>query len=864
MKIWRKITGLFSIVALAMGMTGVCTEILAAAPVTQKTKDDTVYTKDSLHTVQGVYPGTEKMNLVADNGTLELYADVATGEVAVRNKKNGSLWYTNPPSREEDMLATPSGKKKLASQLYLTYHDKKANVYDMNSYADCVEREQLEYALTENGIRFRYVFGEFEESIIIPRWISEERMKLYLDRMDETQRKFVERQYYYLNLDTIRDREKNDYLKRYPILEEHPIYALRENSEFRQLELMEIFEPLGYTREDFNNDCKENGYDTTRRDAYFIIPLDYRLEGEELVADIPASLVDYDKTVFPLESITLLPYFGAAGVEEEGYILVPDGSGALIRLNNGKKSTGQYSQAVYGSDTLYKQTASLEADASLGVKMPVFGLKSGDRAFLAVIEEGEALATIRADVSGKVDSYNYVQAAFSFLPYGQINIGAVMDETNKLFMYADEAYQGHMRLRFCFLSGEDAGYVGMAKTYREYLTAAGVLTNRETEAYPLYVELIGAVNVQKKFLGVSYNSVQSLTTYEQAREILSELLGGGAEDIRLRMNGWYNGGLGGSTAAGAKKEKRLEKGLSLADFQSYLREQGIPAFFDAEFQYVYKDGFFDSFTTKNWSPKFFDKTTAYLYEYSLATKRIAGKKANLVRANMLGKMVDGFQKSTNNYGLEGLSVGSLSYDVYSDFTQGRQTNRQQSLDISRETLKKLAGDYRLMGENAAFYAIGGLSDVVNVPLYSNLFAILDQEIPFYQLVLRGCADYAGEPLNLAADYKSVWLKSVETGAGLYFKWIYGDNSLLKETDYEDLYSINYRYWLNDAIAMSRRMNEELGGLLKQEITAHEILQNNVTRVTYDNGIRVLVNYNKHEVTVNGRTIPAQDFAVMEG
>ena len=49
-----------------------------------------------------------------------------------------------------------------------------------------------------------------------------------------------------------------------------------------------------------------------------------------------------------IRDISILPYFGAAGPEDEGYMLIPDGSGALIEFNYQKSSYGAYSHDVYG------------------------------------------------------------------------------------------------------------------------------------------------------------------------------------------------------------------------------------------------------------------------------------------------------------------------------------------------------------------------------------------------------------------------------------------------------------------------------------------------------------------------------------
>lgn len=52
----------------------------------------------------------------------------------------------------------------------------------------------------------------------------------------------------------------------------------------------------------------------------------------------------------------LLPYFGAAGAGEQGYMLVPGGSGALIELNNGKTNLEPYeTELLYGEDLLFEE-----------------------------------------------------------------------------------------------------------------------------------------------------------------------------------------------------------------------------------------------------------------------------------------------------------------------------------------------------------------------------------------------------------------------------------------------------------------------------------------------------------------------------
>ena len=54
-----------------------------------------------------------------------------------------------------------------------------------------------------------------------------------------------------------------------------------------------------------------------------------------------------------LMDLTLYPFFGAADAAAEGYMLVPDGCGSLIYLNNGKTTVAAYSQSIYGLSLIH-------------------------------------------------------------------------------------------------------------------------------------------------------------------------------------------------------------------------------------------------------------------------------------------------------------------------------------------------------------------------------------------------------------------------------------------------------------------------------------------------------------------------------
>ena len=309
-------------------------------------------------------------------------------------------------------------------------------------------------------------------------------------------------------------------------LVETPTYVLRRIAGFLQRELQRIIEASDYTFEDVRDDCWANNLDRPAYNTHvFSVPLEYLLDGANLIARVPVSEIIYPQPLsaqerqqlieektklvdqllelnnqlnrhirdnkdglvllvdrryqaltaqieeltreiaefedayqqarpnLPLLTFTLLPYFGAAYLDQEGYIFVPDGSGALIHLNNGKTTASIYSQPVYGDDLSFRGDAHRPHQNHL----PVFA-EAGQSGILAVIEEGEALARIQADIAGKLHSYNVVYPQFTLRP-------SVMSIVRR---YQSRMYQGDIRVRYVFLEGEDADYVGMAHAYQDY------------------------------------------------------------------------------------------------------------------------------------------------------------------------------------------------------------------------------------------------------------------------------------------------------------------------------------------------------------------------------------------------------------
>ena len=127
--------------------------------------------------------------------------------------------------------------------------------------------------------------------------------------------------------------------------------------------------------------------------------------------------------------------------------------------------------------------------------------------------------------------------------------------------------------------------------------------------------------------------------------------------------------------------------------------------------------------------------------------------------------------------------------------------------------------------------------------------------------MHGLTEYTGQAANLSSDLEKEKLKWVEFGYIPYFELTYSGSEDLMYTDYAELFSSEYKSWIDEASEIYKEFNENLKDVWTALITSHEEVKTDVFKVTYDNGKVVYVNYNNEDVVVDGVTVNAMDYVV---
>lgn len=661
---------------------------------------------------------------------------------------------------------------------------------------------------------------------------------------------------------------------------QQPIYTLGTRvSKWDNERIARILQENGFSPADREEDLRFFGYaEILPNHRVFRISIEYRLDGEHLVVRVPLEDISYpidavDPTdpeappvTLPVYAITVLPYFGAAGQSQSGYILVPDGCGALIYLNNGKTVNPAITVNIYGRDNSIKRSE--EMRFLYQANLPVFGVNQGEHGFLAVIEKGDAVARVKADVAGRAHSYNIVASEFVVMPKGTARLQTTDVFTREVIIAVPQSrpIAGDLQLRYSFLAGQDATYVGMAHHYQRYLQRQGMRPSLSLEHIPFYLELIGAIQVRRPILGIPQTILRPLTTCQEAQEIVEQLLAAGIDNIHLRYTGWMKGGVDHDFPTSVKWEAAIGGQQEFRDLARDLGELGVKLFPDVAFLTVAKNGLLDGFLTPRDAGRSLDRSMAKLYRYDRAThQKVETRARYILSPKWLDTVVEGFLADYANLGIQGLSLRDLAGQLNSDFRDNpaRLIDRQQAKAVVLRQYDKL-GDYELMLEGGVGYALPWAEHVLGVPMDSNGYPLVDETVPFYQMVIRGFADYAGEPLNMAQDMDYALLRTIETGASPYYLWSYVPSSQVKHTDYDYLYAIGYENWLKDAVEFYRRADAILRDVHGQRIVGHEILAEGFHKTTYENGTQILVNYNPVPMEYVGTWVEGKGYAMLEG
>lgn len=796
---------------------------------------------------------------VAKNSEAELLIDKSVNSLRLVSLKTGKYFDTKVMNGQIGNEVIRNTQKADFSVTYYT-DLVRANTTTMENYTMSIASKQVVYTNIDNGIRCSFLVGEGSklQLSMFPMYMSKERMEeLVLQYLDDNQRAemFGSSGYY--------TETSDKYIRNWEAQKKDGTATAIATPKLKRM-YNYFYEVGAYNESELAADNKAWGVEVVDTNITLTINVDYLLDGKDLIVSLPIGDIVTD-IKYPVSDLTLTPYLLSGDIYDEGYLFVPDGCGGIINFNNGKTSTSVLSIPIYGSDIL-KNTYFYSENFTQST-LPVIGMKKNDIAILGIIEEGAELATVTANVSGKVDEYNKVNVKFDL--YYMEKMPMTIGFGNHTVKYANSSYKGNITMRYKLLEGENANYTGMAKAYKSYLKQNNhLMENPVPENSPLYVELVATVPKEKMFLGIPYTSYTSMTSFNEAQDIIVSLKAKGIKNIVTQYTDWSNGGAKNTPFTDIRIISIIGGKSGLSKFLSYMKSEDIPFFPTVKLLTAYSA---KGISGNKDISRLLNNMKATIPKFNMVTRQTNHIKEWLISPNFLSKYIAKVLTWTGKLGVENLAVDNAGALLYGDYNNKRQLMRSDALPLLQNALESLSQNRKLLFSNANSYAYTYASYIADLPTYSSGRRTVDYSVPFVQMVLENDVPYSMEAFNENSlqGFNQYLLKAIETKSNL--KWILtnGDESefseayLSKSFTMKPYFQTKFSRWENKISGYYNEYNVFYQKVKNAEIKSHEVVSSDLVKVTYTNNFTVYINYSKEVQIIDEIVISPLSYIIKE-
>ena len=596
--------------------------------------------------------------------------------------------------------------------------------------------------------------------------------------------------------------------------------------------------------------------------AEIMVPVTYTLNDDYLSLNVDTSAIEERNADKIVVEMAFNSTFGAADMEEDGYFVIPDGSGALINFNNGKSGYRVYQGKVYGADITAVKTT--KPAVTQDVYLPMYGIVKGNSGLMVVADKGDTCATINAYTAGQnKTSYNACYFDFEVRTSDEYLMGG---DSNPLRVFEKRGILvPEIEIRYYPVSKDDQSdvdYVDIADAYRGYLKTQGVEKSSAADTSARYVDFYGATIKTETVLGMPVKMQHKTTSFSDAQDILSQLKGLGVENMVVNYNQWTKADIKDKVSDKAKPSSLLGGKSDFNALMSYANSNNITIYPEVD-NLTFKSGggYFTMTDTAIRVSNAYSRQIEYDLAHGIENKFY--KSMSLLSPRKYEKVFSNLANSYKKYGLSNISVGSATTVIYGDY--GRKSVSREMFKYNLQSymanLQSTVGSVLADGANA--YVLPYVDHITNIPLNSSKFDAFDQDIPFYQIVMSGLKPVSTTAVNGDAQISDLVLKAVACGSNLRFDLVAEDANELKDTKYDVLYYADYKYWVEDAAGCYKFANEVLKDVAGAEITEYNILPSGEIETVYSNGVKTVVNLDEKSVTKNGTKYSIYDYVGKE-
>ncbi|ERJ11600.1 DUF5696 domain-containing protein [Haloplasma contractile] len=534
-----------------------------------------------------------------------------------------------------------------------------------------------------------------------------------------------------------------------------------------------------------------------------------------------------------------------------GYVLVPDGSGALIRFKDYETSLKNYTGDVYGKDYGHSTRAEFYEPNYVPFNnpvMPVYGVAHGNRqnAFVGYAESASEFMQIIVSPEENMTHYTWAYPRFElnkryYQPYSRTSGNMErLEEHNKF----------DIKMTYDFLAGDGshdelpADYVGMAKQYKKYLIETNTLSIEE-QAYneiPIRLDFIMS-DVKKNILG--YKDVV-LTDIDDVESILSEVMNTGITNINSGLYGWQQGGITLSRPWETDWNNEVGRKRDFQDVIDSMRETGVDLSLAQDYTHINEEQMSIRQNAARHINNYY--ITKYLNIIDAPVTEINYARPDK-SIDWLGIHLDEIEDlNTNSTTIEG-----ISNNLYSDYDD-KERSVTDSIELYRKGFKEANKSHMINAKDPNLYTWDYVDRYLDAPVYPTQYLYETDTVPFLQLVLNGTMEVYAPYSNFSFYTVKDQLRMIDYNVYPSFMLTEKPSYNLNSTNSSEFYSTEFTQYQKLIDEVYNEVNGSLKDVINSEWIDREVYQNGVIINTYSNGKQVVINYTDTTVTYNNQTI----------
>lgn len=530
----------------------------------------------------------------------------------------------------------------------------------------------------------------------------------------------------------------------------------------------------------------------------------------------------------------------------DGYSFIPDGTGGLVRFRRNSQEFSVIKIPVYGTNPVQNTSFYYHEPLAKFSAIPVYGMAHGyqQNAYVAYAKSGAENMTIRTAPEGAENNVPYNYTSSEFL-YNHEFIQIYNQSGNGYTTIRDKRFHYDVHLNFDFLYGDgtngsySADYIGMAKTYRDYIFGERQKQEIAYDEIPLRIDFLMS-DSQKSLLG-SENVI--VTNVHDVQEIMEDIRSLGISNMNVGLLGYQKKGLTTGSINKVKWDSTVGKAKEFKKLISHEKDLGVEVSFMQNYYTINeKQISFNGIAAKHISG-WYSKTGNSLLPYEIYWGYLQPQKAY----DYAKRQINTLARQT---GITSTSISGISNNILSHNKQSTTEGIAYYEKLFHELSEKMT--VNAVRPNA--YLWDSVDRYLNADAFNSQYLAVTDTVPFLSFILKGYMEVFADYSNFSFYDDESMLRMIDYNIYPSFVLTKQSSHYLSRTNSNRYYSTEYRLYKERIDSIYHTVDAALGAVINAEWINRNVLESGIILNTYSNDTDIIINYTNTPYLYHGITV----------